>query len=736
MAAPSLYRRYRPRNFAQVRGQDHVVGAMRNAVASGTEGHAYLFSGPRGTGKTSTARILAKALNCEDLRDGEPCCECDSCRAIESGSSLDLFELDAASNNKVDDMRSLIGGTVVSSPGRTKVYILDEVHMLSTGASNALLKTLEEPPSGVCFVLATTDPNKVLPTIRSRTQHFEFRLLSAAELESYVRWIAQDAGLDLTDDAVAHVVRVGRGSARDTLSALDQVVAAGGVAQRSEPVDDLVDALAASDTGAAVQAVAAALAGGHDPRVLAEAVLAGLRDAFLCSVGVEVPQLLDGDRARAERWAGELGTRRLTQALERIGSALVDMRHAADARVPLEVALVSLTTEQDRLGELERRVSDLEEGGGRPPVARPAAGTARPGRAAAADDDPAAGAVTAGPANADAGVAADAGGAGAPLSAPPSASPSAPAGDSGGAAGRAAQARAALDASAAGRRSTGGATGPPPARPSSRPAPPRRPAAGEATGAAAASGDAAPGPAAPASGDAGPAAVDDTPAASTDVAPATPAPSPDGALADEWVRATIADHVLPSLKGRARALVAQAPVERVEGSTVLLGVANDATMTRAQEFVPQVADLLSAAAGRAVEVALVVAGSPSGPVTADPGPPSGPTDGPGPHGGVAAPADGADGSAAAADPVPTPPVPSPAPAPTGSGDTGPGTAAVNEAPADQAPADQAPVDEGIEDDELVDLDELEDASDVATTGVARLTQAFPGAVVVDREETT
>ena len=230
MAAPSLYRRYRPRNFAQVRGQDHVVGAMLNAVASGTEGHAYLFSGPRGTGKTSTARILAKALNCEDLRDGEPCCECDSCRAIEAGSSLDLFELDAASNNKVDDMRSLIGGTVVSSPGRTKVYILDEVHMLSAGASNALLKTLEEPPSGVCFVLATTDPNKVLPTIRSRTQHFEFRLLSAAELESYVRWIAEDAGLDLTDEAVAHVVRVGRGSARDTLSALDQVVAAGGVA--------------------------------------------------------------------------------------------------------------------------------------------------------------------------------------------------------------------------------------------------------------------------------------------------------------------------------------------------------------------------------------------------------------------------------------------------------------------------------------------------------------------------
>jgi DNA polymerase-3 subunit gamma/tau len=677
---------------------------MLNAVASGTEGHAYLFSGPRGTGKTSTARILAKALNCEDLRDGEPCCECDSCRAIEAGSSLDLFELDAASNNKVDDMRSLIGGTVVSSPGRTKVYILDEVHMLSAGASNALLKTLEEPPSGVCFVLATTDPNKVLPTIRSRTQHFEFRLLSAAELESYVRWIAEDAGLDLTDEAVAHVVRVGRGSARDTLSALDQVVAAGGVASRSEPVDDLVDALAGADAGAAVQAVAAALAEGHDPRVLAEAVLSVLRDAFLCSVGVEVPQLLDADRAQAERWAGELGTRRLTRALERIGTALVDMRHAADARVPLEVALVSLTSDQDRLAELERRVAELEEGGVRSaPAARRSAASAAAvaGSGAVADSAPAADDGAVGEAN-------DRGSVPAAASEDPPRTGSSPA--PGGAAARAAQARAALDASAAGRRGSGGATGPPPTRPAARPAAPRRPGSGESSNPVAGADVAASAPGSERTvevPDSAPEQPSGAPAAGADVdpaadgavspeprsaaAPSTAVPSTGAPLADEWVRASLADNVLPSLKGRARALVAQAAVERVEGSTVLLGVANEATMARAEEFVPQVADLLSAAAGRPVEVALVVAGSP-----------------------VAA-TRGAE------------PLPERAPM-EDSGSTDDAVRAGAAPPGGENPSST--------EDELVDLDELEDASDVATTGVARLTQAFPGAVVVDSEGTT
>ena len=171
MAHQSLYRRYRPKRFAELRGQDHVSRALRNALTSETVGHAYLFSGPRGTGKTTTARLLAKALNCTNLQDGEPCGVCESCVAMEAGSSYDLFELDAASNNRVETMRDLVSSAAVGSPGRRKVYILDEVHMLSSGAANTLLKTLEEPPDHVVFVLATTGPEKVLPTIRSRTQH-------------------------------------------------------------------------------------------------------------------------------------------------------------------------------------------------------------------------------------------------------------------------------------------------------------------------------------------------------------------------------------------------------------------------------------------------------------------------------------------------------------------------------------------------------------------------------------
>ena len=186
VAHQSLYRRYRSQKFSELRGQAHITTALRTAVAEGRQSHAYLFSGPRGTGKTSTARILAKALNCDNLVDGEPCGTCESCVAIEQGKSFDLHELDAASHNKVDDIRDLISKVHLGSPGRTKVYILDEVHMLSAGAENALLKTLEEPPEHVVFVLATTEPHKVVPTIRSRTQHFEFHLLPADELADHV----------------------------------------------------------------------------------------------------------------------------------------------------------------------------------------------------------------------------------------------------------------------------------------------------------------------------------------------------------------------------------------------------------------------------------------------------------------------------------------------------------------------------------------------------------------------
>ena len=343
MAFQSLYRRYRPRRFGEVRGQDHVVRGLRNAVATGTVSHAYLFSGPRGTGKTSTARILAKALNCQAPVDGEPCCACPSCLAVEAGTSLDVSELDAASNNGVDAMRDLVARVALDGAGRTRLYILDEVHMLSTGASNALLKTLEEPPAHVVFVLATTDPQKVLPTIRSRTQAFEFRLLSATTLAEHLRWVVADAGLDVDDQAIELAVRRGQGSARDALSALEQIVAAGTTVDDDAVVEEMAEALCEGDTARALTAVATACGAGRDARHLAEALLGHLRDAFLSVVAPEVVSLPDAAREAVADQGRRLGAAAAVRSLDAVGEALLAMRDAPDARVVLEVALVRAT---------------------------------------------------------------------------------------------------------------------------------------------------------------------------------------------------------------------------------------------------------------------------------------------------------------------------------------------------------------------------------------------------------
>jgi len=376
MAYQSLYRRYRPQRFAEIRGQEHLVRALQNAVREDRVGHAYLFSGPRGTGKTSTARILAKVLNCERPVDGEPCCACESCRSIEAGTSFDVHELDAASNNGVDAIRELITRASHGTPGRTKVYILDEVHMLSTAASNALLKTLEEPPPHVVFVLATTDPQKVLPTIRSRTQHYEVHLLPAAELEALVDHVIADAGLEVTPEGREHALRVGAGSARDTLSALDQVVASGGSIDDGSPVlDELVEALAERDTGRALVAVDRAIAAGRAPRTLGEELIGRLRDVFLASVGADLARLSDRAREVVEAQAGRLGAAGTTRALEVLGDAFVGIGDAPDPRITLEVALVRLTRPDAELNlaALADRISRLERGLG---AAAPAVGPA------------------------------------------------------------------------------------------------------------------------------------------------------------------------------------------------------------------------------------------------------------------------------------------------------------------------------------------------------------------------
>ena len=386
----SLYRRFRPQHFAGVKGQDHVVLALSNAVRDDRVSHAYLFSGPRGTGKTSTARILAKALNCVNRDGGEPCGVCPSCVAVEQGTSLDVHELDAASNNGVDAMRDLVSRAALGTPGRHKVYIVDEVHMLSTSASNALLKTLEEPPAHVVFVLATTDPQKVLPTIRSRTQHFEFRLLGGDVLSTLLADVNEKAGLGVAPEAIDLVVRRGKGSARDALSVLDQVAAAGDVDDEAPITDDTVEALCERDAGRALVAVAAASASGRDPRRLATDLVDHLRNVFLLTMAPNLVAVPDEARDRLAEQAHRLGPAALVRAIELLGLAQVDMRDALDPRIILEATLVRLARPDadtspaalvERLERLERAAAHPPPpptGGPPPPADRPPTRAATP----------------------------------------------------------------------------------------------------------------------------------------------------------------------------------------------------------------------------------------------------------------------------------------------------------------------------------------------------------------------
>lgn len=378
----SLYRRYRPQRFAEVRGQDHVTTALRNGVAHDRVGHAYLFSGPRGTGKTSTARILSAALNCAHPVDGEPDATCESCVAIRAGSSLDVLELDAASNRGIDAMRNLVARVGLGSPGRWKVYVVDEVHMLTAEASNTLLKTLEEPPAHVVFVLATTDPQKVLPTIRSRTQHYEFRLLAPELLGSLLADVNEHAELGLDPSTLDLVVRRGNGSARDALSALDQAAAAGGAEDEAESVPAIVDALADRDVGAALAAVAEAAARGRDPHRLAVEVVEHLRSGFLLTMAPEVARVPEHQRAGLVDQVRRLGPAATVRAMEVLGETLVAMRDALDTRITFELALVRLCAPAadmapaallERLEALERRVAagNVAHAPSPPPAAPP-----------------------------------------------------------------------------------------------------------------------------------------------------------------------------------------------------------------------------------------------------------------------------------------------------------------------------------------------------------------------------
>ena len=580
----SLYRRFRPSSFAEVKGQYHVVLALRNAVRDGRVAHAYLFSGPRGTGKTSTARILAKALNCTDLRDGEPCGVCASCIEITRGTSLDVHELDAASNNGVDAMRDLVSRAALGSPGRQKVYIVDEVHMLSTAASNALLKTLEEPPAHVIFVLATTDPQKVLPTIRSRTQHFEFRLLGPDTLSELLSQVRQDAHLDVGDEALDLAVRRGRGSARDALSILDQVAASDAVDDDLPELDEVVEALAERDVQRALVAVANLTAAGFSPQQLTVDLVDHLRQGFLALVAPDLVTVSGAERDALAAQAGRVGLAALVRAMEDLGRAQVTMRDAPEPRVNLEVALVRLVHPEadDSPAALLARIERLESSG--PPVHGPGEATAP-----VAGPPPAASSTGAALAARAAAVPTGRPTPAEPVPEEPAVSEEAPAapGPTG--------ARPTLGALR--RRSAPADLQVAGASPTATPSAPVAPEVPAPATAVTAGADVVPATAAPV---AHPSEV---------AAPSVPADSAPFPSRDELVQAW-GDHVIGRLRPKAKALFQAGRFVSAEGGRAQFGLPNDIHRNRCEAMRPEVEAALAEQFGRPIPLVLVVDGAP------------------------------------------------------------------------------------------------------------------------------
>jgi DNA polymerase-3 subunit gamma/tau len=352
----ALYRRWRSQDFDELVGQGHVTQTLRNALRDDRVAHAYLFAGPRGTGKTSTARILAKALNCTAPQDKRPCNECPTCVAINEGRMIDLIEIDAASNNSVDDVRELrekVGFR--PSEGRYKIYIVDEVHMLSGPAFNALLKTLEEPPPHARFILATTEPHKIPATVLSRCQRFDFRRIPASEIAGHLRHIVGEEGFQAEEEALMAIARSSQGCMRDAISLLDQMLSFGTQtvtlaqvqdalgAVSSQTVSEFVDALAGRDAPAALKLIRRLVLDGSSLTEFTGQVVEHLRGVMVLQMTQEAGLLseLPGDTVRSmQSQAQRMNLAATLFAVKRFGEAVTQLKGSGQPQLPLELALI------------------------------------------------------------------------------------------------------------------------------------------------------------------------------------------------------------------------------------------------------------------------------------------------------------------------------------------------------------------------------------------------------------